>query len=117
MSLDLLVDAFVNVFRPRMYLMDPLQMRSEVVRSWPSLPLSGTAFDGARISVALGIMGRMAASHVPVDVVRRAKALFTLAAGDGTAVGLLMSLFMLTAGKKEPESVKSREKTERGWHT
>lgn len=116
MPVGLLEEVFFNVILPRLDFMYPLQMLSEVVRSWPSLPLGATALDGAAVGLPLVIMCRMAASHVPVDIVCRAKTFGALAAGDGTVVGLLMPLLMLPA-KRELGSAKSQETGERGMCT
>ena len=76
-------------------MVDSLQMLPEIVCPRPFLFLLAATRNDASVAVAIGTLVGVAASFVPIDVVRRAEALDTCAAVDVAAVGLLMFLLVL----------------------
>lgn len=76
--------------------MDSLQVLPEIIRPGPFLVLFAAAIDDTPIVFAISILVGMAASLVPIDIVRCAKALGACAAGDVAAVGLLVFLLVLS---------------------
>lgn len=69
-------------------------MLSEVVCSWPFLVLFTTTRDGAFIVFPLGVTVRMAASYVPLNIVRSAETIGAGTSGDFTMVRLRVLLLV-----------------------
>lgn len=75
--------------------MDPLQMLPEVVCTRPFLFLLAASRNDASIALAIGTCLGVAASFMPIDVVRCAEAFNTCAAGDIAVVRFLVFLLVL----------------------
>lgn len=74
--------------------MNPLEMLPEIVCPRPFLLLLAATLNDAPEVFAIDTLLGMTASLVPVDVVGRAEAFGTLAAGDVAAVRLLVLLLV-----------------------
>lgn len=87
-----------EIIIPSMQTMNPLQMLPEIVCPRPFLFLLAAALNNAPIVFAISTLLGVAASLVPIDVVRCAEAFGTCAAGDVAVMWLLMFLLVLPSG-------------------
>lgn len=78
--------------------MNPLQMLPEIVCPRPFLFLLATVLDDAPVVFAISLLLGVAASLVPIDVVRCAEAFGTCAAVDVAVVRLLVLLLVFPSG-------------------
>lgn len=93
-----LVHISFEIIIPSMHTMNPLQMLPEIVCPRPFLFLLAATLNDAPVVFAISALLGVAASLVPIDVVRCAEAFGTLAAGDVAVVWLLMFLLVLPSG-------------------
>lgn len=93
-----LVHIILEIIIPSMHTMNPLQMLPEIVCPRPFLFLLTATLNDAPVVFTISTLLGVAASLVPIDVVRCAEAFGTGAAGDVAVVRLLMLLLVFPSG-------------------